>query len=78
MAKYYNNYQQQNQKRYSADDLISEIDYFVRHNKLTPHDWVILTELIKQIKKMNSTFPRKVYNSIQSKFESIKSNYQGR
>ena len=63
-------------KKENANTLLSQIIYFVSHNKLTPHDTIILNGIIKQLNQRKVGFPRKVLRGMENKFLSIQSNYQ--
>jgi len=63
-------------KKDDVNTLLSQIIYFKSHNKITPHDFVVLDALVKQLNQRRAAFPRKVLRGMVNKFETIKNTYQ--
>ena len=64
------------EQKATAEDLLSQLNLFVRNRQLKPGDWILLNKLIKQLNGAKANLPRKVLRSIQIKFDAIQSRYQ--
>ena len=63
------------EQKTTAEDLLAQLNSFIRKNKLKAGDWIILNKLIKQLNGAKSNLPRKVLRSIVNKFNDIKRQY---
>ncbi len=56
----------------TATELLNQIRWFMRHAKLKPEDWKLLTKMMKNLQQIQST---KVLRSMQRKFTQIQQQY---
>ena len=64
------------EQKATAEDLLAQLNSFIRGYQLKAGDWILLNKLIKQLNGAKSNFPRKVLRSIQIKFETLQQKYQ--
>lgn len=70
------NYGTTDKKEESAVSLLSQISYFISHNKITPKEYILLSSIVKQLSQRKNSFPRKVLRGMQNKFEILQKKYQ--
>ena len=63
------------EQKATAEDLLAQLNSFIRGHQLKAGDWIILDKLIKQLNGAKSNLPRKVLRSIVNKFNDIKRQY---
>lgn len=63
------------EQKATAEDLLAQLNSFIRGHQLKAGDWIILNKLIKQLNGAKSNLPRKVLRSIVNKFNDIKRQY---
>ena len=57
----------------TATELLNHIRWFMRHAKLKPEDWRLLTKMMRNLQQIQST---KVLRSMQRKFTQIQQQYK--
>ena len=65
-----------NEQKSDATNLSMQIASFIRQEKLSSSDWLMLNRLMKQLKKQKCNVSRKVLRSVQDKFEKMQNKYQ--
>ena len=74
----YNNFMNcgaMDKKEEAAASLVAQISYFISHNKITPKEYIFLSNILKQLSQRRNSFPRKVLRGMQNKFELIQNQY---
>ena len=64
------------EQKLDATDLSLQMTSFLRSVKVSPSDWILVDKLIKQINKPKYNVSRKVFRSVQRKFETVQDKYQ--
>jgi len=64
------------EQKLDATDLSLQMTSFLRSVKVAPSDWILVDKLIKQINKPKYNVSRKVFRSVQRKFETVQDKYQ--
>ena len=64
------------EQKMDATDLSLQMTSFLRSVKVAPSDWILVDKLIKQINKPKYNVSRKVFRSVQRKFETVQDKYQ--